>query len=65
MSKTTLCLILFVLVLCRLSVNAQTTKPEVVSIAPNVDSVGLYDKFEAKLTIKATFVNPFDPEDID
>lgn len=40
-------------------------KPAVLGIAPVVDSVGLYDKFEARLMIKAQFVNPFDPEDID
>lgn len=40
-------------------------KPLVLGVAPVVDSVGLYDKFEARLMIKAQFVNPFDPEDID
>ena len=40
-------------------------KPEVLSISQNIDSIGLYDKFEARLAIKARFVNPFDPEDID
>ncbi len=40
-------------------------KPEVLSIRENLDSVGLYDKFECRLTIRAQFENPFDPEDID
>lgn len=43
----------------------QQDKPEIIRVTPNIDSVGLYDKFEARLTIKASFVNPFDPEDID
>lgn len=51
-------------------VNAQavadtTGRPAVLNISQSIDSVGLYDKFEAGLTIKARFVNPFDPDDID
>jgi hypothetical protein len=36
-----------------------------MDVIPMSDSVGLYDKFEARLVIKATFTNPFDPEDVD
>jgi hypothetical protein len=39
--------------------------PEIISIRSNADSVGLYDKFEAGLNIKAEFVNPFNPDEID
>ena len=39
--------------------------PEILNVIQNVDSVGLYDKFEARLVIRAKFVNPFDPDDID
>jgi hypothetical protein len=39
--------------------------PKILNVFQNVDSVGLYDKFEARLTIKARFLNPFDPDDID
>jgi hypothetical protein len=42
-----------------------TGGPKVLNVFQNVDSVGLYDKFEARLTIRAHFVNPFDPDDID
>jgi Domain of unknown function (DUF5060) len=42
-----------------------TKGPEVLNIIQSVDSVGLYDKFEARLVIRAKFVNPFDPDDID
>src|SRR5688572_9735534 len=46
--------------------SADTTGgPKVLNVFQNVDSVGLYDKFEARLTIKAQFLNPFDPDDID
>lgn len=44
---------------------AQTEMPAVLDVIPKSDSVGLYDKFEARLVIKAAFTNPFDPEDID
>jgi len=39
--------------------------PKVLNVFHNLDSVGLYDKFEARLMIQAHFVNPFDPDDID
>lgn len=39
--------------------------PAVLDVLEMSDSVGLYDKFEARLVIKAEFANPFDPEDID
>jgi hypothetical protein len=39
--------------------------PKVLNVFQNLDSVGLYDKFEARLMIQAHFVNPFDPDDID
>jgi hypothetical protein len=41
------------------------SQPSIVNIRQNGDSVGLYDKLEVFLNIKATFVNPFDPNDID
>jgi len=39
--------------------------PKVLNVFHSLDSVGLYDKFEARLMIQAHFVNPFDPDDID
>lgn len=39
--------------------------PEIVNIRQVQDSVGLYEKFEVSLNIKAAFYNPFDPEEID
>src|SRR5450432_388620 len=42
-----------------------TSKPEVTNIFQAADSVGLYDKHELRLNVKASFANPFDPEDVD
>ncbi|MEZ4825472.1 MAG: DUF5060 domain-containing protein [Bacteroidia bacterium] len=39
--------------------------PEVLFFRANADSVGLYEKFEIRMDIKADFVNPFDPDEID
>lgn len=46
-------------------VSDSSPKPEVLNIIQSMDSVGLYDKFECRLTISARFENPFDPDDID
>lgn len=39
--------------------------PAIISIRQNADSVGLYDKLEISLNIKADFINPFNPDEID
>jgi hypothetical protein len=68
MKKTFLCLSLILVSACCIRAQVASGKtggPEVLSIIQSVDSVGLYDKFEARLVIKAKFVNPFDPDDID
>lgn len=65
MSRVLLCpAFIFVLVLVSGTVRGQD-KPAILEIKPICDSVGMYDKFEARLIIRARFVNPFDPEDID
>lgn len=68
MTKTFTCLIFFIAsanVLCAQVKIDTVGGPKVLNVFQNVDSVGQYDKFEARLTIKAHFVNPFDPDDID
>ena len=67
MLKILLCFLFIVVdeVLARAQAVDSSGKPEVLNITQRVDSVGLYDKFECRLTIKARFENPFDPEDID
>src|ERR1700761_9802712 len=52
-------------ILLSLSLSTQATPPEVILIRSNGDSVGLYNKFEIGFNIKAQFVNPFDPAQID
>ena len=39
--------------------------PEIISIRQRPDTVGLYEKLEISLELKSSFVNPFDPDDID
>jgi hypothetical protein len=43
----------------------KAAEPEIILIRSNADSVGLYDKFEIGLNLKAEYVNPFNPEEID
>jgi len=68
MIKASICFILFFASINVLFAQARvdtTGGPKVLNVFQNLDSVGLYDKFEARLTIQAHFVNPFDPDDID
>ena len=44
---------------------AKGAAPEITFIRNNTDSVGLYDKFEIGLNLKAEFINPFNPDEID
>lgn len=46
-----------------LSFIVRASPPE-ISFIRSMDSVGLYDKFEAGLNLKAEFINPFDPDEI-
>jgi hypothetical protein len=55
--------ILVILVICLLSIDAYGA-PEIIRIRKNKESVGLYNKFELDLNIKAEYANPFDPEEI-
>lgn len=68
MPRTILCFILIAVSATLATaqvVKDSTSRPEILNIIQNQDSVGLYDKFEARLIIKAQFLNPFDPDDID
>ena len=67
MKKYLLCppLLFFIVSLLNAQTVTPSVKPEVISIFQPADSVGQYDKYELRMNIKATFVNPFDPEDID
>ena len=39
--------------------------PAVLSVRCDTPSVGLYEKLELRIDLKATYVNPFDPEQLD
>lgn len=39
--------------------------PSILSVQANSANVGLYEKFELRIEIKATCTNPFDPDEID
>jgi len=47
------------------SVTSVFSAPQFKWIRQNMDTVGLYDKFEATFWLDTEFENPFDPEDID
>jgi len=36
-----------------------------LSVRPNSRQIGLYEKFELRIDLEATYTNPFDPEEID
>jgi len=44
---------------------AAADPPKINFLRADTDKVGLYEKFELRLSLDATFANPFDPEDID
>ena len=39
--------------------------PSILSVRADEATVGLYEKFELRVDLKATYTNPFDPEEID
>ncbi len=61
MNKINLCIVLALLSFPVVSV---ASPPEIMLMRTNSDSVGLYDKFEISMNIKAEFINPFDPSQI-
>jgi hypothetical protein len=44
---------------------SSTTKPSFLSVQPISKKVGLYEKFELRIDLNATYANPFNPEEID
>ncbi len=57
----------FVLVCAMLcfSIITKAAPPEIILIRSNADTIGVYDKFEIGLNLKAEFTNPFNPAEID
>ena len=39
--------------------------PQINFLRADTDKIGLYEKFELRLSLDATFANPFDPDEID
>jgi hypothetical protein len=39
--------------------------PQIINIRQQKDTVGLFEKFKIALSVKAEFVNPLDPDEID
>jgi hypothetical protein len=56
-------LVCSLLMVCRSLTTA--AQPAITALRQNTDSVGLYDKFEVGLGLKAEYSNPFDPEQVD
>lgn len=46
-------------------VTSLVAQPEILNVRQRQDSVGLFEKFEIDLSVKADYANPFDPEEID
>jgi hypothetical protein len=44
---------------------AASAQPTITTMRQATDSVGLYDKFEVGIGLKANYTNPFDPDQID
>ena len=44
---------------------AMAKPPSILSVRAESRQVGLYEKFELRIDLDATFTNPFDPEQID
>ena len=57
-----------VLTICLINVTfiaqAKAEPPSILSIRPNSREIGLYEKFELRIDIKATYTNPFNSNEI-
>ena len=48
-----------------LSAAALADPPEINRARPNSNEIGLYEKFELRIDMNATYTNPFDPDELD
>ncbi len=44
---------------------ARATPPSILSVRANSNRIGIYEKFELRIDLKAEYSNPFDPDEID
>lgn len=64
--KVNVYLLVPVSVMCLTMVTlARATPPSILSIRANSTQVGIYEKFELRIDLKAEYSNPFDPGEID
>ena len=60
---------LIVLAICLINLNviaqAKAEPPSILSVRANSREIGLYEKFELRMDIKATYSNPFNSDEID
>jgi hypothetical protein len=54
-----------VLIYVTVTTPAKAEPPSVSSVRSNSSNIGLYEKFELRINLKATYANPFDPDEID
>ena len=57
--------ILPILLTAIVTLPASAKEPAILSVQPAITTVGLYEKFELRIGLEATYDNPFDPEHID
>ena len=51
--------------LCVIAGTVAAEPPSILSVRPESTTVGLYEKFELRVDLKATYTNPYDPDEID
>ena len=51
--------------LCVIAGSVAAEPPSILSVRPGSTTVGLYEKFELRIDLKATYTNPYDPDEID
>jgi hypothetical protein len=54
-----------VLICVTVTTQVKAEPPSISSVRANSANVGLYDKFELRINVKAAYANPFDPDEID
>ncbi len=54
-----------VLICITVTTQVKAESPSILSARANSADVGLYEKFELRINVKADYTNPFDPDEID
>jgi hypothetical protein len=65
-STTKYCAVCFIcIIIIAFAAEAEAQPPSIVSVRPNSNKIGLYEKFELYIDIRADYTNPFNPDEID